>query len=742
MISSAPMGAQAKGWRWLLLALLAGGALLAASRLEGIVFDHDTRSLLQQDAAEDALENELARRFGSDDVLLVAWPVPDLLAPAEFRRLRAVTEALTGLPGLEETYSLASPTVPLPLDRLRPIEDADLEEPERTARVRKAILASPIYLGTLTNDRLEVAAVATTLRPGVRKEREAAVRAVRAAVALHFPSGQEAFVAGVSALAMDANEYAVEDLQSIGALALTASVLVLWFLRRSLRETALAVGATALPPLYALGIAASQGIAVTALGAALFPVLAVVGITSSVYLLDRYGEERARGRSAREASWGAARALAVPILLSLFTTAAGFFTLRWTGVPAFRSAGSLVGVGVLLAMPVTLLGLPAALDLLDLPPRERRSRRTGRALVRIGLCVRRARLPIALGGLAVCILGLAGASRAQVRVDVLQAFRPQSRVALTYRFLDERLTATLPVDAVLEARPNTPIRAILLDLEAFSRAAVAAPGVQSALSMASLVRYGAAILGFSESVLESPMQLAAVLQILRTGFRDIVARFEEEPREGAGGRYRVKVRVREGTPPAVLGRLSEAALRPATGTMRLTGLYVRAVETAQGLLTNAARGAATMILLIGVLVMAGCRSVRLGLAVVLPNLLPPAVVFGGAALLGIPLDISAVAVGAVAVGLAVDSSLHFLHRARAERRAGRTPDAALLRATRAVGRPLVLSTLVLCAGLAFLSLSAFLPTERFGALTALSSAVALLGDLLLLPALLRAMRAL
>ncbi|MGQ0612951.1 MAG: efflux RND transporter permease subunit [Planctomycetaceae bacterium] len=736
------MGAQARGWRWLLLALFALLALLAGLRLPRLVFDHDTRSLLQEDAAEDLLESELARRFGSDDILLVAWPVRDLLEPSEFRRLRTITQALSGLPGLEETYSLASATVPLPLDRLRPLEEADLEEPDRAARARKAILASPVYVGTLTNELLDVAAVATTLRPGTRSEREAAVRAVRAAVALHFPQGQEPFVAGVSALAMDANEYAVKDLESIGTLALAASVLVLWVLRRSLKETALAVGATAFPPLYALGAAASQGIAVTALGAALFPVLAVVGITSSVYLLDRYGEERARGRSARDASWGAARALAFPILMSLLTTAAGFFMLRWTGVPAFRSAGSLVGLGVLLAIPVILVGLPAALDLLDLPPRERRSRRAARALLRLGLFVRRGRLPITLGGIAVCLLGLVATSRAQVRVDVLQAFRAQSRVSLTYRFLDERLTATLPVDAVLQARPGTPMRDILRDLESFSRAAEAEPGVQSALSMASLVRYGASILGFSESVLESPMQLAAVLQILRTGFGSIVARFEEEPREGGGGRYRIKVRVREGTPPAVLGRLAEAARGRETGRMQLTGLYVRAVETAESLLANAARGTATMLLLIGMLVMVSCRSVRLGLAVILPNLLPPVAVFGGAALLELPLDISAVAVGAVAVGLAVDSSLHLLHRARAERKAGRSLDAALLRATRAVGRPLILSTAVLCAGLAFLSFSAFLPTERFGALTALSSAVALLGDLLLLPALLRSMRAL
>jgi predicted RND superfamily exporter protein len=241
------------------------------------------------------------------------------------------------------------------------------------------------------------------------------------------------------------------------------------------------------------------------------------------------------------------------------------------------------------------------------------------------------------------------------------------------------------------------------------------------------VRYG-------RRVSPIPVDDAAALAVLRSPlFAGTTKRFWEWEH----GRYRVKLRVREGAPPAVLDRLEDEARAIRTGKARLTGLYVRAVGTARRLVSDLVRGALLMTLVTLATVGVALRSVRLAAAALLPNLLPVALVFGGAALAGIPFDVSVVAVGAVAVGLAVDDTLHVLFRFARERRAGRGVDAAILAAQAAVGRALVSSTVVLVAGLGCLALSAFLPTARFGLFTALACALALPGDVVLLPALLR-----
>jgi predicted RND superfamily exporter protein len=703
-------------------------ALVAGPLIGGLRFDHNTRSLLREDARADDDEAALVSSFGSEDVMLVAWEVGSALNPDEFERLRQVTRELAAVEGLEETYSLASDIVRLPLDgKLRAIAPEDLVGADGRERVKAALLAATPYVGTIYSDELDVVAVAATLKPGPRAARERAVEEVRAIAAAHDRPGRPVHVAGVTALAMEATRYAVEDMVRIGGLALGVSILVLLVLCRSVTETVIAIAATALPPLYALACAVALDVPVTALGAALFPVMGVVGITGSVHLLSAYAEERRQGVAAPDAAVRSARRLAPPVVLSFLTTAAGFASLSATGVPAFRGGGHIVALGMLFAVPVLLLGLPAALSWLQPTPHDRPTRLP---LPRMAAWALAWRGPVAFLAVLLCAGGLALLPGAKLRVDVLQAFEPHTTVARTYAFLEERLTATIPVDAVLTARPDAPPQDVLRDLERFSSRARAA-GVDNAMSLATLVEFGRRA---------SPVEVGdtGALLFLRTFFSPITKRFEDVGTR----RYRVKMRVRDGTPPSLLDRLAEAARGTETGPMELTGLYVRAVGTTRQLVRDFTRGALLMAGLVLLTLALALRSWRVGLAAVLPNLVPPAVVFGAAALLGATLDVSAVAVGAVSIGLAVDNTLHVAFRIARERRGGATLDDAIVTAERSVGRALVFSTVVLAAGLLCLAFSAFLPTARFGIFAGAATLVALPGDLAVFPALIRLLKAL
>ena len=154
-------------------------------------------------------------------------------------------------------------------------------------------------------------------------------------------------------------------------------------------------------------------------------------------------------------------------------------------------------------------------------------------------------------------------------------------------------------------------------------------------------------------------------------------------------------------------------------------------------------GAGAMLLFVAVTAAVALRSMRAGLATLFPNLLPVVVVFGFASLVGIELGVATMAVASVAIGLAVDDTLHLLFAAARARRAGRTRRGSLWRAQRSVGRAVVMSTAVLVGGLCCLALSVFVPTAEFGLYAAASSLIALVGDLLLLlPAVVLRLRAL
>lgn len=157
---------------------------------------------------------------------------------------------------------------------------------------------------------------------------------------------------------------------------------------------------------------------------------------------------------------------------------------------------------------------------------------------------------------------------------------------------------------------------------------------------------------------------------------------------------------------------------------------VRLIEQLSLGLTVAALGATLLIAL-------AFRSARLVPVLILPNILP-LMITGASLHLWAQGQLSPTAVLAltIAFGIAVDDTVHFLNRYATARRAGQNTDQAILSAATSAGQMMVLTTLLLTAGLAVTLFSDFTPIRLFGAMMMITLWAALLIDLILLPALL------
>ena len=130
------------------------------------------------------------------------------------------------------------------------------------------------------------------------------------------------------------------------------------------------------------------------------------------------------------------------------------------------------------------------------------------------------------------------------------------------------------------------------------------------------------------------------------------------------------------------------------------------------------------------------RSLSAALLCMVPNLSPILVIFIVMGLFGIWLDMATAMITGVAVGIAVDDTIHVYYGYSSRRARGRSPVWALARTYQHAGRAVTATTLILSAQFLLLLGSPFLPTNDFGLLTALGLVTALLFDLLVLPALL------
>jgi predicted RND superfamily exporter protein len=105
--------------------------------------------------------------------------------------------------------------------------------------------------------------------------------------------------------------------------------------------------------------------------------------------------------------------------------------------------------------------------------------------------------------------------------------------------------------------------------------------------------------------------------------------------------------------------------------------------------------------------------------------------------LNLPMNMGAAMIAAVSIGLSVDSSIHYVIAFRRALLAGKSVAAALREVQQTVGRAMVFSTLALIVGFSVLCTSEFVPTIYFGVLVSLAMLGGLVGNLIVLPLLLR-----
>ncbi len=129
-------------------------------------------------------------------------------------------------------------------------------------------------------------------------------------------------------------------------------------------------------------------------------------------------------------------------------------------------------------------------------------------------------------------------------------------------------------------------------------------------------------------------------------------------------------------------------------------------------------------------------SIKVGFLSLLPNVLAILLLFGVMGIVGITLNLGTSIIASIAIGIAVEDAIRYLARLSDETRATDDQEQAIQRTISTVGKPIIYASTALGLGFMVFLFSNFVPIQTFGFLTALTVAVALVNDLVLLPALL------
>ncbi len=702
----------------LVTAILTALLALSASRLS---FTTSPESVLNSSYPElqglRAHEKDLGN-FEHRLILIVKQD--DAFKASTFDRLRRVSDAVSGVSGVLSVRSLVDPGFPLP----DPAADPD--------GFRRAVEANPLLAPFLVSRDGRTAALWVELDPAVDAagSREETVARVRTAAR---EAGVEPMISGVPAVRIAYSRHIREDLFLLPPL-VTAILLLLLFVafrRPILVLTPLLV--VGLASLWTIGFLSLSGGRISVLTSILPSLVLVVGTATTIHVVARFREARFRGLGPVPAAREAMVRMALPCGLTGLTTAVGFSSLLVARIGDVRQFGVYSAVGALLAF---LLGLPLTGILLSfgqggagrIAPRGDRSFRW---LAR--LLIRRPAAGVLSSGIVV-LVSIAGFARLKSETFMLEDVREDAPIHRATSEVDRHLGGVIGFDLVIRSEAGVLRPEVIRFARDLSRRLGALPGVRAAPGPATLLDQAARVAGVTDPGDElGPLILTGIRSL---GGAAVARSFISDDGKLA------RIIVRTGDLGSVRsGEIREAAMalarasRPPGVQVSIGGLTVLAEKVLERLVTEMVRSTVIAFVVIFFLISLLFRSLAVGLLSMVPNFLPMIAAVGFMGLAGITVRSSIALIFAVALGIAVDDTIHILLRYRRERRRGKGVRRSVYATVLWAGRPVVLtSTILFCGFLAF-TLSDFKATLQFGLIAAVTIATALVGDILLLPAL-------
>ena len=741
------------------LLLVSGLAGFELFRLEppgvNLTLDPSTEPLLPAGDPGHDLYDSAVLDFGDDEVYVVAIECDEVFTEG---CLRSIDELSTKIVQLREVRSISSL---MDVTSFRYVKEDDwvevrpfIEEvptdPTDLADLRRRALADPVYVRSIVGEDAKTAAININFRRMTDAELiesrldERIVEILESEPSLE---GHAFYVSGRPHFKTHVYHGMVRDVRFVLPLGILVMTIVLWIFTGSLRGVLLPLAVALSSILWTFGAMAFLGRSLTLLTGLIGPMLLAIGSIYGVHFLSRYQEEAQSAPDARTATLETLRHMLVPVTIAGLTTVLGFAALLITDVPAVFELGCFSMLGTAGITLATLTGAPATLAMLPLrdTPRADFAGRLGTFLDRVlgsvaGRVSNAANPVLILAGIVVVAEALL-VPRIVIDTDYLSYFDENDPVRTDFEAVNELLAGAVPLYIVLEGSGSGSFRepAVVSAIEEIQRRVDGIEGVGRTLSFADSMRMLNRAFNSDDPAFERiPDTRPGVTELLFMIPKNELQRFTTVNH----GRSNVIVRTGEVGSSDILRLTAEIEAHlaqidfPEGITAAVTGNAILLAHSADGIATGQPVSVAIAAISIFLLISVGLRSVGIGAVAMVPNLVPVLVYFGILGLGAAPLSLPTSLIGCMALGIAIDDTVHYVVRYRAERHKGAGPKEAAKLTTRFVGRPIAITSAVLSLGFLMVTLSDFATLQEFGLLSALTMGICLLTDLVLLPAIL------
>jgi hypothetical protein len=608
-------------------------------------------------------------------------------------------------------------------------------------------------------------------RDQLRRRRHEDIASIRS-VMDKYRGDAELFLGGVGMVADDMITFIKNDLKVFGIGVLVFLIIMLGIIFGRLRWIVVPMLCCVISTICMIGLLGWFGWEVTVISSNFISLQIIITLAIAIHLVVRYRELLAGSPagSNRQLVLETIRLKLKPCVYAVLTTIAGFGSLVLCDILPVITFGWMMIAGLVVSLIVTFLVFPAALILVgkgELP---------GAGWWRFSLTSVLARFTEAHGGAVLGVSGLmlvlsvVGIGRLEVENSFIDYFKKDTEIYQGMKLIDEQLGGTTPLDVIVDFEgPDAPAAAveslsgggddIFDEFDEFDEEA----GAEKYWFTAEKMRRVKAVHRNLESLPETGkvMSLANILAVaesLNEGEAldsfELALLYSETPDEFKKllvspyvsvehNEVRFSVRVRDSEETLRRDELLKQIRRELGGILNvdservhLSGLLVLYNNMLQSLFGSQIVTLGITMLVLTAMFLVLFRSLRIAVVAMFPNLLSIGAVLGVMGWLNIPLDMMTITIAAISVGIAVDDTIHYIHRFKSEFEKDRSYTNTMHRCHGSIGHAMYYTSVTIIIGFSILGLSSFIPCVYFGLLTGLAMLIALIAALTLLPRLL------
>lgn len=585
----------------------------------------------------------------------------------------------------------------------------------------------------------------------------------------------ELFLGGISMIAVDLITFIKNDLKIFGLAVLVFLIGMLWIIFRQKRWILLPILTCAFSVIITAGLFGMSGWEVTVISSNFISIQLIITMAITIHLIVRYRElsQNNPDMEQRELVLEAVHSMFKPCTFAILTTMAGFSSLVFSSIKPIIYFGWMMTAGVGISLILTFLLFPSLNMLLKRSTPNTSFESFFSVTKKLGNLTEKYGKAIITITVAVIVVSVTGAMQLIVENSFIDYFKESTEIYQGMKVIDQKLGGTTPMQVVIEfdddedeAEKEQVTESTTEEEDEFSvfdefEEEFAAkedepqywftsrkmnrveevhdyldgiPETGKVLSLATMLKIGKTL---NDGEPLDNFLLALVYKELPEEFKKIIL----DPYVSVEhDQVRFSIRIRDSDPDLRRDELLKKIehdlvhkLEFEEENVYVTGMMVMYNNMLQSLFNSQILSLGAVLFALMVMFLILFRSIKIALIAIFPNALSVGIVLGFMGWVGIPLDMMTITIAAISVGIAVDDTIHYIHRFRKEFGKDGNYIAAMHRSHRSIGYAMYYTTVTIVAGFSILVLSNFIPTIYFGLLTGLAMVIALIAALTLLP---------